>query len=138
MPQIFEIHPSRNLAGLLAVLHALALFAWVANVESPWLNPCGAALIVLLGWIECSRMLEAAVFAIEVDPRAGGVTLIEDGQPYFFGKYKVYRCRWFAILKLIEQPKNRTLILTPDCFISGSEYQRLRFYLHALEARRAA
>ena len=122
---------------MLGALYALAGLSWLVGVHPLWLGACGLALAGLLAWREIGRLRQAPTLCLTLDYRRDGITLQQQDQPYFFSKYKVYPCRWFAILKLVEQSKTRTLILNPDSFDSPREYRNLRHAIYRMETRRA-
>ena len=64
-----------------------------------------------------------------IDGDRCGIVADTAGQPYFAVKYKVYRTRWFAILKLWNRHHTRTEMLLPDRFESTRSYQDCRFLL---------
>ena len=126
MQHYFDIHPSRVQPGLSLGLHLLVAIAVAASVEPPAMALLSMMLIALLAWRETSRLLGQGRVRLGIDPRRASIELIQGEQPYFYGKYKVYATRWFAILKLIDNRKNRTLILHSDRFDSIHSYRLLR------------
>ncbi|TNF89862.1 MAG: hypothetical protein EP300_04455 [Gammaproteobacteria bacterium] len=96
------------------------------------------SLIALLAWREAGRMLRQGTASLMLDASRASIALEQGGQPYFYVKYKVYATRWFAILKLIDKRKTRTLILHPERFDSIQSYRQLRFALTRLEQSNAA
>lgn len=138
MRENYRIHPSRVLLGLSLVVHALIALAIAIYVDSGLLRYCGITLTVLLACRESAHWMRQTTLAIGFDPRNSQITLESHGQPYFQGKYKVYANRWFAILKLIDKRKNRTLILHPERFDSVRCYRNLRFALAGKERNLAA
>ena len=133
MQRQFQILPSR--LELTAILLTLALAASIAliYVEQILVQVFYLAGIALLAFAECRRLGKEKPFWLGVDTTASKLCLTSDGQPYFYIKYKVYRSRWFAILKLIDRRNNRTVILYPDCFNSLQAYRDCRFLLNRLE-----
>jgi hypothetical protein len=85
-----------------------------------------------------SHGLAAAAIYFYLEPAALMLPARQGKQPYFYTKYKVYQTRWFAILKLVDTDKSRTLILNSDCFNSIQAYQQLRYQLCKMERTGAA
>ena len=135
---IFEIHPSRAQLVLLIAGHLSLAFAVAVYVEPASLRLPAIALILLLGIRESVQELRQGRFVLHCGRYGCGIALRRGEQPYFYGKYKVYATRWFAILKLTNNGKCRTLILNPDRFESTSSYHRLRYLLRRLEQSGAA
>jgi hypothetical protein len=134
----FAIHPSRTQLVLLLVGHGLLALAVAAYVEPATISLPAGALILLLGVHESRRESRHGSVVLHCDLQSGRIALQCGEQPYFYRKYKVYATRWFAILKLIDNDKCRTLILNSDRFDSASSYHRLRYLLRRLERSRAA
>ena len=135
MQEYYRIHPSRVLFGLSLAAHGLIALAISVYVDSNPLKYGGMALVLLFAWRECAGWIRQRSFSLGFDPHSQSITLVRAGQPYFQGKYKVYPNRWFAILKLIDKPKNRTLILHRLRFDTDRSYRHLRFAL-AQEVRK--
>ena len=133
MAENFRIYPSRALFGLSLAAHALIALAIAVFVDSTLLKYCGLLLVLLLASRDSACWLRRRSFRLDLDSRRQMITLIRDGQPYFHGKYKVYANRWFAILKLVNKQKSRTLILFPDRFHSIQCYRSLRYRLRQRE-----
>ena len=138
MAENFRIYPSRALFGLSLAAHALIALAIAVFVDSTLLKYCGLLLVLLLASRDSACWLRRRSFRLDLDSRRQMITLIRDGQPYFHGKYKVYANRWFAILKLIDKRKNRTLILHRLRFDTDRSYRHLRFALADKERGNAA
>ena len=134
----YEIKPSNDQALLLVSLYVSAALAWWLAAE-PGLLLAGVELLILLLGLRATRqLLSAPRSQLRLLDSNSGVALTIGEQTHFFAKYKVYPSRWFAILKLIDQSKTRTLILNPDCFNTATDYRNLRFELSAGEVDRAA
>ena len=133
-----EFGASRNrfLVGL--VLHLVAAAIIFLYVPPGLLYLAALAGVGLGAGVEYRLLIRHEIIRIRIDSRRGLIELQQAGQPYFYRKYKVYESRWFAILKLVDQQKGRTLILSSDCFNSVDSYRRLRFDLHQLAAADAA
>jgi hypothetical protein len=138
MQQHFEIHPSTRQASLLFGAHCVLALLLLAYVEQPLLRFCAAVLVMLIGWREYRLAARQGVILLHCDPRAARIALQQDGQPYFYCKYKVYATRWFAILRLDDKRNSRTLILNSECFDSEHSYRRLRYLLAQMELTSAA
>ncbi len=91
------------------------------------------AAVCLLTIYESRCLIQQEIIKLGLDPGGQLIEFKQGKQPYIFSKYKVYQTRWFAILKLVDTDKTRTLILNPDCFKSLEIYQRLRYQLRKME-----
>ena len=135
MAQTFALKPSsKQFRLLLCAQLAAGLLLWV-YVEPAWI---AVLLILLLPLILLRDMSRPQDRFLSVDADAGQIAVKSRGQPYFYSKYKVYACRWFAILKLIDQRQPRTLILNPDRFDNPQNYHAVRVALLSLDTNRAA
>ncbi len=114
---------------------ALVVFVWL---ESAWLGGCAASLCGLFALYDARAWLRARECLLTLDAQGSRIALEQAGQPYFFTKYKVYPTRWFAILKLNDSRKTRTILLTPNRFDSPQRYHDCRFTLRQMEAARVA
>jgi hypothetical protein len=83
-------------------------------------------------------LIRQEIIKLRLDPNSEAVELEQGGQPYFYSKNKVYQTRWFAILKLVNEQKSRTLILNPDRFKSIQCYRQMRYLLRKMEQRDVA
>ena len=133
MQEIYRIPPSNSQLGLTLGAHVVVGLALAAYVTPPWLMLASLALVGLLALRETREQLRSGVVRLKLNPGAAVIELEQGGQPYFYGKYKVYATRWFAILKLLSNHENRTLILNPDRFDSIQSYRQLRFALCQME-----
>ena len=95
-------------------------------------------LILLLALRESKRLIRQRIIRLRLASTPPGIEVEQGGQPYFFAKYKVYANRWFAILKLIDESRTRTLVLNSDCFSSDRHYRQLRYRLQGSESEYAA
>lgn len=138
MQQRFEIHPSNSQLRLTLAGHALIAMAINSYVEPMALGIGGILLVGLLALHETRRQLNPGIIYLKFNPSAFSIELEQHGQPYFFDKYKVYATRWFAILKLIDKQKTRTLILNPDRCNSIQSYRQLRYALQQIDQADAA
>jgi hypothetical protein len=91
------------------------------------------AVICLLAIGESRGLIQRGKIKLHLDPDNKSIEYKQGEQPYFYRKYKVHQTRWFAILKLVDIDKSRTLILNPDCFNSLQAYQQLRYQLRKME-----
>jgi len=96
------------------------------------------AAVCLLAIYESRCLIQQEIIKLGLDPDAKSIEFKQGEQPYIYSKYKVYQTRWFAILKLVDTDKTRTLILNPDCFKSLEIYQQLRYQLRKMEHAGAA
>ena len=138
MDEYYEIRSSKLQLVLLFTSHSLAAGAIYFYLQSPWLTVSGLALVFLSALHESRSLIRQENITLGINLKDASIEIRQAGQPYFYAKNKVYQTRWFVILKLVDDHKNRTLILNPDCFSSPFAYQRLRFQLRDLERRNAA
>ena len=96
------------------------------------------ALVLLLAITESRYLIRQEIIKLRLDSKGEVIEFEQGGQPYFYSKNKVYQTRWFAILKLFNEHKSRTLILNPDRFKSIQSYRQLRYLLRKMERRNAA
>jgi len=116
-------------------LHAIyALLGLAGLIAFGYLQPGTVRNIYLLalallaiGETRCYR--SSRVEYLCIDGARCGIVADTAGQPYFANKYKVYRTRWFAILRLWNRHHSRTEMLFPDRFESPGAYQDCRFLL---------
>ncbi|MDH3634817.1 MAG: hypothetical protein OES20_08940 [Gammaproteobacteria bacterium] len=138
MQEYYEIKPSKSQLALLLVVHGLVAVA-IIFFQQPGLLKLSALALVLLLAVHGSRSLvRQEIIKLRFDSRGASIELEQGGQPYFYRKNKVYQTRWFAILKLINEQKSRTLILIPDRFNSIQSYRSLRYRLCQREQSDAA
>jgi len=138
LDEYYEIRSSKSQLVLLFISHALAAGAIYFYLQSLLLTVSGMALVCLSAFHESRSLIRQENITLGVSLKNASIEIREAGQPYFYAKNKVYQTRWFAILKLVDGRKSRTLILNPDRFSSHCSYQRLRFLLRDLERRNAA
>ncbi|MDC1286982.1 hypothetical protein N8198_03780 [Gammaproteobacteria bacterium] len=133
MQEYYEVSPSRaQLIFLLTgyLLGAIAIYFYLSPAFFKW---AALAALTVAGFVESRRLIQHDIIRLRINLTRASIEVQHLGQPYFYCKYKVYQTRWFAILKLIDQQTNRTLILNSDCFTSIENYRRLRFDLRCLE-----
>jgi len=133
LQEYYEVRPSRAqliclLAGYLP--GAIAIYFYLGPTFLKW---AAMAALAVSAFIETRRLIQHDIIRLRINLTRASIEVQHLGQPYFYCKYKVYQTRWFAILKLIDQQANRTLILNSDCFTSVENYRRLRFDLRCLE-----
>ena len=136
MQEIYTIHPSNSQLGLTLGAHVVVGLAIAIYVTPPWLMFGSLALVGLLALRETRERRRGSV-RLKINSATAAIELEQGGQPYFYGKYKVYATRWFAILKLLSKHESRTFILNPDRFDSIQSYRKLRFALGRLEQANA-
>jgi hypothetical protein len=138
LQQHFEIHLSAMQPGLTLGRHGLIAVAIAVYVEPVAMMLGGLTLVGLLALRETRQLIRQEIISLKLNPGETSIELVQDGQPYFYSKYKVYATRWFAILKLIDKRKTRTLILNPDRCDSIQSYRRLRYALQQMDQADAA
>jgi hypothetical protein len=114
---------------------AATIFFFVVPGLLKWSGIAAMALSARSGY---RHLIRHEIIRLRVDAPRQAVLLQQAGQSYFYCKYKVYQTRWFAILRLVDQQTQRTLILNSDCFQSVECYRQLRFDLRQLERSDAA
>jgi hypothetical protein len=134
----YQIRPSPSQCIFLLTGHALAAAAIYFYLEPALFMLAALAAVCLLAISESRCLIQQEIIKLGFDPVAKLIELGQGKQPYIFSKYKVYQTRWFAILKLVDADKSRTLILNPDCFNSLQAYQQLRYQLRKMEQTGAA
>ena len=129
MHEYYEIKPSRSQLVLLLLVHGLVAVAIIFYQQPGLFKLSALALVLLLAVHESRSLMRQGIIKLRFDSRGASIELEQGGQPYFYCKNKVYQTRWFAILKLINEQKSRTLILIPDRFNSIQSYRSLRYRL---------
>ena len=138
MQEYYEIRPSRSQLIFILFGHGLAAVTITCYLQPVWLKLLGLAFVLLSAVRESRCLIRQEIIKLRLNPGEATIELEQGGQPYFYCKNKVYETRWFAILKLINEHKSRTLILNPDCFNSIQSYQRMRYDLRKMEQRNVA
>ena len=138
MQEYYEIRPSAAQRNFLLSSHGLAAAAIYFYLEPATLMLPALAAVSLLAIYESRCLIQQEIIKLRLDPADKSIELEQGQQPYFYSKYKVYQTRWFAILKLLDADKSRTLILNSDCFDSLQAYQQLRYQLRKMEQVDAA
>ena len=133
MQNTYQIKPSPSQRRLLLVGHGLFAAVVFLYFEFSLLVLCALLAISLLVIAEHRNLMQRGLVKLHLDANNKAIEFEQDQQPYFYSKYKVHQTRWFAILKLIEPAKTRTLVLNPDCFTSPDSYRRLRYQLRKME-----
>jgi len=123
----YDIVGSKSLFLLLVVCYTLALGSVLFYVSSPGL----LVALVILGWLlffrENRRISAHQNIALLLNASKSSVEIRENGESQQYRKFRLYTSRWFAILQLFEDGKNRSLLLTKDRFYSLAAYQQFRF-----------
>ncbi len=133
MQEYYQVSPSRTQLILLLAAYltgAITIYFYLGPAFLKWTALTALALAAL---VESRRLIQHDIIRLRINLTHASIEVQQRGQPYFYCKYKVYQTRWFAILKLIDQQSDRTLILNSDCFASIEKYRRLRFDLSCLE-----
>ena len=138
MYEHYEIHSSKSQLVVLLVSHGLAAATIFFYLQPLFLKMAALAFVLLLTIFESRCLIRQEIINLRLNQGDASIEFEQGGQPYFYSKNKVYQTRWFAILKLDEEEKSRTLILNPDRFNSIQSYQRLRYSLRKMEHRNVA
>jgi len=138
LQKYFEIRPSAAQRNFLLSSHGLAAVAIYSYLEPAALMVPALAAVCLLAIYESRCLIRQEIIKLGLDPGNKSIEFNQGEQPYFYSKYKVHQTRWFAILKLVDTDKSRTLILNSDCFNSLQDYQQLRYQLRKMEHAGAA
>jgi hypothetical protein len=133
LQQYFEIRPSTAQCIFLLSIHGLAAVTIYFYLEPTLLMLAALAAVCLLCILESRCLIQQEIIKLALDPVSKSIEFKQGEQPHFYNKYKVHQTRWFAILKLVDIDKSRTLILNPDCFDSLQAYQQLRYQLRKME-----
>jgi hypothetical protein len=131
--EYYEVSPSRTQLILLLAAYltgAITIYFYLGPAFLKW---AALTALALAAFVESRRLIQHDIIRLRINLTRASIEVQQRGQPYFYCKYKVYQTRWFAILKLIDQQSDRTLILNSDCFASIEKYRRLRFDLSCLE-----
>ncbi len=134
----FSLGESRLQRAAVLSLYALATLMVAVYIEASLLKFALLCMLPLLALRESRRIRRVPDLKLALIMQAKTIRLEQDGQPYFFRKYKVYPTRWFAILSLIDQRNHRTLCLDPHRFQSPASYRHCRFLLRQMERSGAA
>ena len=138
MQKYYEIQPSKSQLVCVLASHGLLMVTIIFYMEPGLLKLGTLALVLLLAITESRYLIRQEIIKLRLDSKGEGIEFEQGGQPYFYSKNKVYQTRWFAILKLFNEHKSRTLILNPDRFKSIQSYRQLRYLLRKMERRNAA
>ena len=133
LQEYYEVSPSTTQLIVLLAAHltgAITIYFYLGPAFLKW---TALTALALAAYVESRRLIQHDIIRLRINITRATIELQHLGQPYFYCKYKVYQTRWFAILKLVDQQHNRTLILNSDCFTSIEKYRRLRFDLSCLE-----
>lgn len=138
MQKYYEIQPSKSQLVCLLAGHGLVAVVIIFYLQPGLLQLTSLALVLLLAVTESRYLIRQEIIKLRLDPKGEAVEFEQGGQPYFYSKNKVYQTRWFAILKLVNEHKSRTLILNPDRFKSIQSYRQMRYLLRKMEQRNVA
>jgi hypothetical protein len=138
LQKYYEIRPSKSQLVFLLVGHGLVAVVIIFYLQPGLLQLASLALVLLLAVTESRYLIRQEIIKLRLDPKGEVVEFEQGGQPYFYSKNKVYQTRWFAILKLVNEHKSRTLILNPDRFKSIQCYRQMRYLLRKMEQRNVA
>jgi hypothetical protein len=138
LQKYYEIRPSKSQLVFLLVGHGLVAVVIIFYLQPGLLQLASLALVLLLAVTESRYLIRQEIIKLRLDPKGEAVEFEQGGQPYFYSKNKVYQTRWFAILKLVNEHKSRTLILNPDRFKSIQCYRQMRYLLRKMEQRNVA
>ena len=133
MIETFEIHTSRTQLVLMVLVYCAIGLTALTYIDGWILQSSCVGLCVLWGLSEYRYQRVQESIQLRLNPDESSITLKQGRQPYIYRKNKVYPTRWFAILRLVGKPKNRTLILNSDRFKSVQDYQSIRFSLVQME-----
>ena len=134
----FNLQRSSTQIRLSIIAHATAALALLIYLEPAWLACLSALLVALLALHDYRAVSRLQGSVLSLDPAGAAIGFGSCAQPYFYTKYKVYACRWFAILKLIDERQPRTLILNYDSVDNPGSYRQLRHALLVMEPSHAA
>jgi len=133
LQEYYEVSPSRSQLILLLAAYLAGALTIYFYLNPAFFKSAALAALAVAAFIESRRLIQHDIIRLSINLSRASIVIQQHGQPYFYCKYKVYETRWFAILKLMDQHTNRTLILNSDCFSSIEKYRRLRFDLRCLE-----
>ena len=138
MQEFYEVSPSRTQLILLLVAYLPGAVTFYFYLDPAFLKCAALAALTVAAWLESRRLIQQDIILLRINLARSSIELQQCGQPYFYCKYKVYQTRWFAILKLVNEHKSRTLILNPDRFKSTQSYRQMRYLLRKMEQRNVA
>ena len=138
MQHYYEVGTSKSQLIFLLTVHFLGVLTIYFFLTPLFLKCFAIAGLGLSALVEYRYLIQHDIIQLRVNKARASIEILRAGKPYFYGKYKVYQTRWFAILKLIDQQASETLILNSDCFTSNDCYRRFRFDLRQLEGSDAA
>ena len=133
LQEYYEVSRSRTQLILLLAAHLIGALTIYFYLSPAFLKWSALAALALAAFVESRHLIQQDIIRLRINLARASIEVQQSGQPYFYCKYKVHQTRWFAILKLIDEQTNRTLILNSDCFTSTENYRRLRFDLSRLE-----
>ncbi|TDJ29825.1 MAG: hypothetical protein E2O57_02345 [Gammaproteobacteria bacterium] len=133
MIETFQIKSSTSQAVFLVSIYALTLVVGLIYIDSVLSLSILSGLVLLLAIIEFRNWLQQQTVTLSLNPGRDSIGLEQAGKAQIYDKYKVYTCRWFAILQLVDNRKHRSLLLNSDRFISTGAYQDFRFVIQHMQ-----
>lgn len=133
MIETFQIKPSTSQSVFLVSIYAVTLLVALIYIDSLLSLSLLSGLVLLLAIVELRNWLKRQALTLTLNPGRDSIELEQAGKAQIYEKYKVYTCRWFAILQLIDNHKNRNLLLNSDRFISTGAYQDFRFVIQQMQ-----
>lgn len=132
MIETFQIKTSTSQAVFLVSIYALTLAVGLIYIDSVLSLSLLSGLVLLLAMVEIRNWLQQQTVTLSLNPGRDSIGLEQAGEAQIYDKYKVYTCRWFAILQLVDNRKHRSLLLNSDRFISTGAYQDFRFVIQQM------
>lgn len=133
MIETFQIKTSTSQAVFLVSIYALTLAVGLIYIDSVLSLSLLSGLVLLLAMVEIRNWLQQQTVTLSLNPGRDSIGLEQAGKAQIYDKYKVYTCRWFAILQLVDNRKHRSLLLNSDRFISTGAYQDFRFVIQHMQ-----
>jgi len=131
--ETFQIKSSTSQSVFLVSIYALTLVVGLIYIDSVLSLSILSGLVLLLAIIEFRNWLQQQTVTLSLNPGRDSIGLEQAGKAQIYDKYKVYTCRWFAILQLVDNRKHRSLLLNSDRFISTGAYQDFRFVIQHMQ-----
>jgi len=138
MQHYYEVGPSKSQLIFMFAVHLLGVLTIYFYLTPLFLKCVAMAALGLSAIVEYRHLIQHDIMQLRVNRARASIEILRGGKPYFYRKYKVYQTRWFAILKLIDEPASETLILNSDSFTSNDCYRRFRFDLRQMDGSDAA
>jgi hypothetical protein len=131
--ETFQVHSSTSQSVFLVSSYAVTLLIALIYIDSALSLALMTGLLLLLAMVEFRNWRRQQPVILSLNPGRDSIELEQAGKAQIYEKYKVYTCRWFAILQLIDNHKNRNLLLNSDRFISTGAYQDFRFVIQQMQ-----